>query len=345
MAEAVRVACPECSKTYSIRPELLGKKSACKACGEQFVLKLSGPSPTVPPPLPSANVVAPSGPPNALSDEHTPGPEKPKGFFGSLRAAVRDAAAAGAAAAKEVRDKQAKSQEGADPPAEKKSFREKWTEHQEKLAEMRGDNCRSTDLKAPPANKWMLVKFCGCSLSSDFGLTPKENVFAYCAESALILRKMKGFSLSLSVETTQEVLRVPLTEVEELTVETADRMTLGRIGAGYLLAGPFGALIGGLWKKQDKFLRVDWAGKHSIVFGKAMVDAETLKQRVVEGVRQVREANGEPPGGVPNLAAPTADAKIADVTDAIAKLAALRDQGILTDDEFSAKKAELLSRM
>ena len=34
-----------------------------------------------------------------------------------------------------------------------------------------------------------------------------------------------------------------------------------------------------------------------------------------------------------------------DVTEQISKLAALREAGILTDDEFSAKKAELLSRL
>jgi hypothetical protein len=33
------------------------------------------------------------------------------------------------------------------------------------------------------------------------------------------------------------------------------------------------------------------------------------------------------------------------VTERIAKLAALRDQGALTEDEFAAKKAELLDRI
>jgi hypothetical protein len=33
-----------------------------------------------------------------------------------------------------------------------------------------------------------------------------------------------------------------------------------------------------------------------------------------------------------------------DVTEQIAKLAELRDQGALTEDEFAAKKAELLGR-
>ena len=35
----------------------------------------------------------------------------------------------------------------------------------------------------------------------------------------------------------------------------------------------------------------------------------------------------------------------ADIFDTIEKLARLKDKGILTDDEFSAKKAELLARL
>jgi hypothetical protein len=46
-----------------------------------------------------------------------------------------------------------------------------------------------------------------------------------------------------------------------------------------------------------------------------------------------------------SAAAPAGTAPATDITDQIAKLAALRDQGILTDEEFSAKKAELLSRL
>jgi Short C-terminal domain len=43
--------------------------------------------------------------------------------------------------------------------------------------------------------------------------------------------------------------------------------------------------------------------------------------------------------------APGAAPEGVDVTEQIAKLATLRDQGILTEDEFASKKAELLARM
>lgn len=41
----------------------------------------------------------------------------------------------------------------------------------------------------------------------------------------------------------------------------------------------------------------------------------------------------------------TSASRRVDIPDQLAKLASLRDAGILTDDEFSAKKAELLARM
>lgn len=47
-------------------------------------------------------------------------------------------------------------------------------------------------------------------------------------------------------------------------------------------------------------------------------------------------------GAVPAAVAPSQSAGVS-VADELAKLAAMRDQGILTDDEFQAQKARLLS--
>jgi hypothetical protein len=41
----------------------------------------------------------------------------------------------------------------------------------------------------------------------------------------------------------------------------------------------------------------------------------------------------------------TASAALPDVTEHLTKLAALRDAGVLTEDEFAAKKTELLARV
>lgn len=54
---------------------------------------------------------------------------------------------------------------------------------------------------------------------------------------------------------------------------------------------------------------------------------------VISQIGQIAQLAGVVPTGRP------------DVTEQIAKLAALRDQGVLTDEEFAAKKTELLSRI
>jgi uncharacterized membrane protein YdbT with pleckstrin-like domain len=77
-----------------------------------------------------------------------------------------------------------------------------------------------------------------------------------------------------------------------------------------------------------------------------MVQQEIYRQMEVNSRRQagwqadaMAERQRSPgPAGAPASAPP-------DVTDQIAKLAALRDQGAITADEYEAKKAELLDRM
>ena len=64
---------------------------------------------------------------------------------------------------------------------------------------------------------------------------------------------------------------------------------------------------------------------------------ESLAKEASQLIRSTSESRRQLAG-----AAPAAEP---DVTEQIAKLAALRDQGALTEDEFAAKKAELLGRM
>lgn len=52
-----------------------------------------------------------------------------------------------------------------------------------------------------------------------------------------------------------------------------------------------------------------------------------------------------PPGVIEQLAKLAGAGSAPEVTEQIAKLAELRDQGALTEDEFAAKKAELLNRI
>lgn len=58
---------------------------------------------------------------------------------------------------------------------------------------------------------------------------------------------------------------------------------------------------------------------------------------LVSSLRKDRTAAPPPP--------PPVSAEKPDVLEQLSKLAALRDAGVVTEDEFAAKKAELLSRM
>ena len=78
-------------------------------------------------------------------------------------------------------------------------------------------------------------------------------------------------------------------------------------------------------------------GKSMALEGMPKADAERVKALIDDAVHAAKGGSGHVPiGAAPVAAAP-------DVADQLQKLAALRDQGILTDDEFAAQKAKLLS--
>jgi hypothetical protein len=68
-------------------------------------------------------------------------------------------------------------------------------------------------------------------------------------------------------------------------------------------------------------------------------EAKELFDQVYDRLEAVR--HGETNSSAPFIAASGTD----DIADQLRKLAELRDVGILTEDEFSAKKAELLARL
>jgi hypothetical protein len=103
-------------------------------------------------------------------------------------------------------------------------------------------------------------------------------------------------------------------------------------------------------------VRVDWAdGKQSLI---RLPDKLFQHLAILLKARQI--ATDAPPpatatptpaaptgviGQLAMLAAPALRGSQPDVTEQIAKLAVLRDQGALTEAEFAAKKAELLGRL
>ena len=142
---------------------------------------------------------------------------------------------------------------------------------------------------------------------------------------------------------------------------------MGQAAARAALPGVVGKAVGaGLGAAFDSghTVRVIWAdGKQSIIGfpeKQFMVLSILLKDRQVTTELSAKpEADVPPPGVAAKLAGLTSsvlskgrqksaiadDAPIPDATEQIAKLASLHAQGILTDAEFSDKKAELLKRL
>jgi len=147
-----------------------------------------------------------------------------------------------------------------------------------------------------------------------------------------------GLVLRIGVINKQEFF-LPYESITGMTVDTAERMTLTRV----LLVGIFAFGL----KKKDKFLKLDFRDDTgtaaSAIFGKGPgCDVPTLQGRI-------SQAKHDYLASCPEAAVvegePVAANGTSDVSDTIAKLAQLRDQGILSDEEFQQKKAELLSRL
>jgi len=73
--------------------------------------------------------------------------------------------------------------------------------------------------------------------------------------------------------------------------------------------------------------------------------AASMGARSAQRSAAADQAQADPPALAPEAAAPEAAAPEADVSvqiEQVKQLAALKDQGILTEEEFSAKKAQIL---
>lgn len=70
------------------------------------------------------------------------------------------------------------------------------------------------------------------------------------------------------------------------------------------------------------------------------------RARTVEIANRVSEALARTsPRGVPSVTGPAQRVDGADAADALRRLQDLRNQGLITDGEYGAKRAEILSRL
>jgi len=118
------------------------------------------------------------------------------------------------------------------------------------------------------------------------------------------------------------------------------------------LAGPLaGLLVGFGCKKTDRFLNLEFTDDTGTslgaVFGKGPgSDIQTVYSRIVERKQnRLRSLPNKPDKEDVAARKPSADSAGTDVVAQIEKLARLRDQKLLTEEEFQAKKRELLNRL
>jgi hypothetical protein len=119
---------------------------------------------------------------------------------------------------------------------------------------------------------------------------------------------------------------------------------IGQAVAGVVLPGAVGKLASGALggalsptKLRPHTVRIDWVdGKQSLI----QLPEKHFKHLAIQ--LQDRKAEAASSAPAPAVATPTAQP---DVMEQIGRLAALRDQGILTEEEFAKKKTELLARL
>lgn len=138
-------------------------------------------------------------------------------------------------------------------------------------------------------------------------------------------------------------------EWEEVTVEggggsAAAAGAVGKIVAGAVLPGLMGKVAGaaldatlGSHARPPRTIRVDWSdGKQSLI---------RLPEKLLIHLTIVLKDRQAAATLAPGFDPAAQSAPQLDVAEQIGKLAFLRDQGALTEQEFASKKGELLARL
>ena len=147
----------------------------------------------------------------------------------------------------------------------------------------------------------------------------------------------------------RKLTAVDVAEWEEITAEgggsSAAAGAVGKIVAGAVLPGFMGKVAGaaldatlGSTTRPWRTIRVDWAdGQQSLI--RLPEKLFTHLTVVLKDRRAAAPLTSESGYGAAQSAPQL------DVAEQIGKLALLRDQGALTEDEFASKKGELLARL
>jgi hypothetical protein len=146
----------------------------------------------------------------------------------------------------------------------------------------------------------------------------------------------------------KQTFTLPYNSIRKFSVSTVDQ--LPRVTATRLMLVGIFALA---WKKgqKDKFLNIDFVDDTNtelpLVFAKAPggPDMDTLQTKVITARSDYIKSKGLlDVASTANAHAPVS-AGAGNIVAQIEELAKLRDKGILTPEEFEAKKSELLARL
>ncbi|UWF78578.1 SHOCT domain-containing protein [Microbacterium neungamense] len=83
---------------------------------------------------------------------------------------------------------------------------------------------------------------------------------------------------------------------------------------------------------------------NTITFRVSKDEAAQFRSAILSAMQE-QEAKASAPAVVQAAAPAPAPAAVPDLTSQLQQLAALRDAGVLTEEEFAAKKADILSRI
>lgn len=150
------------------------------------------------------------------------------------------------------------------------------------------------------------------------------------AGSLTFYEKQTEFKVALN---SRASFNIPNSEITNVAIEGKDEVNR-RITVTRLLAvGIFAFALKKKSKDKDAFITVELADGQEAVFHIKDKSPMELKAKLSTAVAQVKQGTPKPTG----VTGPVS------VADELAKLAKLKEDGIITQEEFDKKKADLLS--
>lgn len=186
--------------------------------------------------------------------------------------------------------------------------------------------------------------------------------FDSSSNALIVIRNSQSGPIRRPIDRKQ-IIGSQIIEDGQSITETRRASQIGGAIVGGVLLGGVGAVIGGLSGKKRSVSEVDKLSLRITVENAThpMIDIPflTLKQRADSSIyRQlrvsidewhgriaalIRQADREQPGAIAMPPSPPALPAVS-VADELLKLAALRDSGVLSPDEFASEKQRLLAR-